>query len=216
MARVKGVQYPSIIAFIYYPSDSPYHNLQWLIDKLQYLGLNAFISPLHYPDETDRKPHYHVVIIRPPRRGFALDSWRGIVTQCQGANNYVLVPDAPVGYCRYLLHLDNPEKQQFKSSVFTVGAIRYEDYSNIERYQIEQSRLGLDKTSLEIKCDELNCIYNFINKNFILSFAELVDIIRAFAPLSLSSVTSYHKAILAYMRSLEYTERKLVYHRNFD
>lgn len=216
MARKSGVQCPSVIAFIYYPTDSPFHNLQWLQDKLRYLGFNAFISPLHSPDDTDYKPHYHVVIIRRPRCGFELDTWRGYVTQLQGANNYVLVPDSPCGYCRYLLHLDNPEKQQFHTSVYTIGAIRYEDYSNYERYQKEQARLGVSRSFDEKRCIELNTLYEFIHFNFILSFAELVDIIRAFAPYSLSLVNYNHKAILAYMRSLEYAERKTVYHRNFD
>lgn len=209
MARKKGVQCPNIVAFIYYPSDNPYHSTQWLLDKIRYLGFNAFVSPLHCPDEENKKPHHHVVIIKRARTGYELDTWRGYVTQLQGANNMVFVPDAPVAYCRYLLHLDNPEKEQFDKNVYTIGLISYADYSNYERYLKERASIGLKEDNQLQRANELNAIYNFIRHNYIVLFSELVDYIRIFAPLTLSIVNKYHSSFISYMRSLEY-ERRLM------
>lgn len=68
------------------------------------------ISPLHAPDEENDGEHWHVVYRHPaPCR---LEVARRF---CKGLfhNDFMLCLHHPRNYQRYLIHLDNPEKEQF-------------------------------------------------------------------------------------------------------
>ena len=102
----------------------------WM-DKLREVGLQAIISPLHDKDvnqgETDpeqKKPHYHVMLL-----------WDGPTTK-SNAENYIkmiggvgCIACATIrGSARYLIHLDNPEKYQYKKEdVIVFGGIEYDE-----------------------------------------------------------------------------------------
>lgn len=74
------------------------------------------ISPLHSPDEEQSKPHYHVIYKHgnPIMYGTALSFLKPIVIDTGiAANGHVEITFHPRGYMRYLIHLDDLDKQQF-------------------------------------------------------------------------------------------------------
>lgn len=113
-------------SFIVYEENMDIDKIRKYINELHYC---AAISPLHSPEpddnETERKPHYHVVIIFPNPRVF--DSVRDEF--CAVAN--IAIPQR-VGdirsITRYLTHMDNPEKQQFTDIPELYGNYRYSKY----------------------------------------------------------------------------------------
>lgn len=74
----------------------------------------AFISPLHdkdiNPTGEPKKPHYHVVIMFDSLK--AKDQAQSIISKINGVGCEVV--QSIRGYARYLCHLDNPEKAQYK------------------------------------------------------------------------------------------------------
>jgi hypothetical protein len=93
-----------------YPDSAP---TDWL-DTLQQAYLECFISPLHdrdvNPDGTQKKPHYHVVLVWDGPTTFAnakkiCDTFGGIIEPRKVGSLR--------GVCRYLVHLDNPDKAQY-------------------------------------------------------------------------------------------------------
>lgn len=83
-------------------------------DKLASLCIPAFISPLHCDDKNPngepKKAHYHIILMFEGKK--SLEQVREVISTfggvgCQGINSIR-------GYARYLCHLDNPEKAQYK------------------------------------------------------------------------------------------------------
>lgn len=94
-------------AFIVYPESAPADWQQQLEDSH---GEYA-ISPLHTPDGEDAKPHHHVLYCHgAPTTPAAA---RRAIPETVPANGCIEPVPAPRGYQRYLIHLDNPDKQQF-------------------------------------------------------------------------------------------------------
>lgn len=108
--------------------------------------IKAFVSPLHdkdvNPDGEVKKPHYHVILafntLKTQVQAQAIFDKIGAV-HCQPVNDLV-------GYCRYLVHMDNPEKYQYDptnvesfcgadySEVIKTAADRYKALSDICDY----------------------------------------------------------------------------------
>lgn len=97
-------------ATVVYPESAP-ENWQELLSDLK---VPAFISPLHdqdiNPGGEKKKPHYHVLIM-----------FEGVKTMEQAEELFKLIGgvgnekvQSIRGYARYLCHLDNPEKAQYK------------------------------------------------------------------------------------------------------
>lgn len=107
-------------AFIVYPESSP---TDW-IDRLRSQGLVGFISPLHTPDEEGRKPHHHVMLRFPSVK--SASQIQDIAETVNGSKVVEPVQDWR-GYARYLLHLDQPNKQQFAdaSGIVSLGGADY-------------------------------------------------------------------------------------------
>jgi len=107
-------------AFIVYPESAP---ADW-IDRLRSQGLVGFISPLHTPDEEGRKPHHHVLL-----QFDSLKSASQIQDISETVNGSRVVEPVQQwrGYARYLLHLDQPNKQQFAdaSGIVSLGGADY-------------------------------------------------------------------------------------------
>lgn len=68
-------------------------------------------SPLHEPDDECAKPHYHVIYKH--SNTVRLEAMKRSIPSGVPANGYVELLAHPRNYQRYLLHLDNPEKQQW-------------------------------------------------------------------------------------------------------
>lgn len=96
-------------ATVVYPESSP-ENWQTILSELK---IPIFVSPLHdkdlNPTGEPKKPHYHVIAYFAGKK--SCEQVREIFSTFGG------VGCEPVsslrGYCRYLCHLDNPEKAQY-------------------------------------------------------------------------------------------------------
>lgn len=97
-------------ATVIYPESAPKDWQEMLVQQL----VPAFISPLHDKDKNptgeDKKPHYHVMIM-----------FDGVKTKEQAQEVFdkiggvgCEIVQSVRGYARYLCHLDNPEKAQYK------------------------------------------------------------------------------------------------------
>ena len=108
--------------FVVYEDSAPEN---WR-DLLGEQHVPMFISPYHCddknPDETPKKPHWHVVLMY---AGVHPESdAQEISNLCSGVKVQV-VKDVD-SMARYLCHLDNPEKAQYKpSDVISLGGVDY-------------------------------------------------------------------------------------------
>lgn len=109
--RKKQVQRTRTYATVVYPESAPE---DWK-DKLAGFVVPCFISPLHdndvNPTGEKKKPHYHVLVNfdGPKSEAQAKEffmSFGGV--GCEIVKSYR-------GYARYLCHLDNPDKAQYKT-----------------------------------------------------------------------------------------------------
>lgn len=96
-------------AFLVYPDSAPEDWKQILKDSH---GSFA-ISPLHEPGDGE-KPHYHVIY----KHGspVTIEALASCIPAAVPANGLVEPVTAPRNYQRYLIHLDDPDKQQFSGS----------------------------------------------------------------------------------------------------
>ena len=97
-------------ATVVYPESAPSNWLDILAEQF----VPAFVSPLHdkdiNPTGEAKKPHYHVIIM-----------FDGVKTREQAENIFSKINGVGCeiiqsirGYARYLCHLDNPDKAQYK------------------------------------------------------------------------------------------------------
>lgn len=97
-------------ATVVYPESAPD---DWQ-DILSAQFIPAFISPLHdqdiNPGGEPKKPHYHVVIMFDSVK--TREQAQAVFTLIGGVGCEVV--QSIRGYSRYLCHLDNPEKAQYK------------------------------------------------------------------------------------------------------
>lgn len=96
-------------AFIVYPESAPEN---WW-DILRSSHGSYARSPLHEPDGECTKPHFHVIYKH--SNTVRLEAMKRVIPAEVPANGYVELVAHPRNYQRYLVHLDNPEKQQWKS-----------------------------------------------------------------------------------------------------
>lgn len=93
--------------FLVYPESAPEN---WFDQLKESMGSYA-ISPLHEPGDGE-KPHYHVIY----RHGnpITLECMERLIPDGVAANGHVQLCNHPRNYARYLIHLDDPDKQQFE------------------------------------------------------------------------------------------------------
>lgn len=171
--------------FIVYQEDN-------LIDSvrrhLNYCSYSAAISPLHSPDEDDKKPHYHVVVTLPSPRELGAISKEFIAI----SSNLRLFPCRNVaGYTRYLTHLDNPEKQQFDVLPEIIGGFSYSKF-------VFRKIADCDYATV------IDSIKSFISDNEIFSFAAYVNFLCYEKNLDLLEwVVSHSYFVNQYINSLK-------------
>lgn len=111
MVVQKGYNFASII----YPESV---KTGW-IDRIRDTHVKCFVSPLHEPEddsELQKKKHYHIMLMFDKQTSLrqASETFEYIsgleVKYCE------ILRSLP-GYARYMLHLDDPDKQQFDSTV---------------------------------------------------------------------------------------------------
>lgn len=123
----------------------------------------AFISPLHdkdlNPTGEPKKPHYHVVLMFDSLK--AKDQAQDIMSKINGVGCEVV--QSIRGYARYLCHLDNPEKAQYKQE--DVRSLCGADYPNV---------IGL----VTDKYKAIGEMIDFCEDNGIYSYSELLKYCR--------------------------------------
>ena len=140
-------------AFEVYPENSPADWLEILKGSL----LPFAVSPLHTPE--DGKPHHHVIY---KHAGPAtLDCVKSTIPEGIAANGYIEPVHAPRNYQRYLIHLDNPEKQQFKASEIVV----------LNGFPLDLSR-DFSKAELD---EHSRRVFAIIREFSITEYADLID-----------------------------------------
>lgn len=143
--------------FLVYPESAP---TDWKEQLKRTRGCYA-ISPLHEPDDEQSKPHYHVIYMH--SNTISMNGVRSAIPESVPANGYIEAVRAPRNYQRYLIHLDDPEKQQFKDGVKAIEVLNCfpldltRDFSKAER--AEQRRK----------------IHELIRDNEILEYSDLLD-----------------------------------------
>ena len=97
--------------FLVYLESAP---SDWL-DRLRATHGMFAVSPLHEPDDEVTKPHHHVIYKH--ENSIRLEYARRILNKTEvPANGYVEPCPRPCGYQRYLIHLDDKDKQQFEGN----------------------------------------------------------------------------------------------------
>lgn len=97
-------------SFILYPDSMPENAIEMLLQE----QFCVAISPLHYADDETFKPHYHVLLSFSGKQNLStIDEEMRKKYGC----TYVQKVKDRNKYTRYLLHLDNPEKQQFEEGI---------------------------------------------------------------------------------------------------
>lgn len=154
--------------YVVYPESAPE---DW-VEQLQQTGLPFCVSPLHNkdknPDESDKKPHYHVII-----------SWGNTTTYKSAralAENLLHCPRPQLlrnctGAYRYHQHKDNPEKHQYTEPSKTYnGWERPLDSTEVTEIKREIYKLVLtdniqEYSELLVVCDGLGPEYFDVASN---------------------------------------------------
>lgn len=93
--------------FLVYPESAP---VDWW-DILKRSHGSYARSPLHEPDDENSKPHFHVIYKH--SNNIRLEAMKRVIPDGIAANGHVELCHHPRNYQRYLVHLDDPEKQQW-------------------------------------------------------------------------------------------------------
>lgn len=113
-------------SFVAYPESLPpnwediinQHHISWFCSPLHDADLNA--------DESEKKPHYHIIF-----NFETLKSYEQVIEITKGELNSTVpqIVKSMRGYIRYFLHLDNPEKTQYKlEDIRCFGGADYSTY----------------------------------------------------------------------------------------
>lgn len=116
-------------ATIVYPESAPKNWREILSD----LHVQALVSPLHNRDEQEgggiKKEHYHVQLYFNGKK--SLDHVMELVSKFGGVGCIKL--ESKSGYARYLTHMDNPEKAQYKATdVRCYGGADYQKWALLD------------------------------------------------------------------------------------
>ena len=148
-------------AFIAYPDSAPSDWLQVL--KLSFVSFA--LSPLHSPDPDgsgdERKKHWHILLDFDSLKSF--DQVKSIVNYANGTNPIIV--NNPSGYYQYMIHFNNPEKEQFKNGFDDIEKFNGFNGDKYEKFSEKQ----LDAIFTDI------C--NIIDDNNITEYSTLVNLI---------------------------------------
>lgn len=149
-----------------------------LVKKLRSTFGDYAVSPLHQPDGEEKQEHYHVVYyhgntvslksVRDMFQRYNTQYFEGLSTVQLIHNNFIVPLHHPRNYQRYLLHLDQPEKQQF-------------EFENEEDLITVVNNFPLDLTRELSKADKMRLqreIEVFIKQYSLLEYFQIVDYLR--------------------------------------
>ena len=118
MTDVKKDKFRYFAFLVYFEDkDGNKTEIEQLSKKLRETWGDFLISPLHQPDDEVDSLHYHVIYKHPGPA--TIEAVRKVIGEF-AYNGFILALHHPRNYQRYLLHLDNPEKEQFPPDSLTV------------------------------------------------------------------------------------------------
>lgn len=158
-------------AFIIYPGDSAPDNYLNIIDSWR---VPCAISPLHDPDEEEKKDHRHVMIYFGQGQKKSYDQVMSFGNQVKSGP--AMRVSSRNGMLRYFIHFDNPEKQHTdredghewtEDDLTLLSGFQIEDafgsfkkdeqyYSYIERIIFDNKCVNIAELVLLLK--ETNCV----------------------------------------------------------
>lgn len=157
-------------------------------ERIIQMHVMALISPMHIgdhnPDGKLKKPHYHVMFIFEGKKSYETQI-KPLFDQIGGVGREEVA--SMRGYARYMLHMDNPEKQPYEQDDITAygGA----DFETIIRLPGDTMKAFRDIT-------------DFITRNDIYGYAELVDALRVHSPeLEEAAVMKLTYPLIKYLKS---------------
>ncbi len=130
--------------FLVYPESAPD---DW-VGLLRRSHCAFALSPLHKPDDEQSKPHHHVVFYS-GHGPITLDAAKAKIPADVPANGYVEPTKSSAGYQRYLIHLDDPEKEQFPEGANAITLLNgfpldlTRELSKSEKAEIRQALLDI-------------------------------------------------------------------------
>lgn len=104
--------------FLVYPESAPD---DWL-EQLKRSHCMYAISPIHKPDAEEAKEHLHVIFCS-GNGPITLSAAKGKIPADVPANGFVEPTASASGYQRYLIHLDDPDKQQFEDGANAITCL---------------------------------------------------------------------------------------------
>lgn len=154
MAKTEKHRY---FLFIVYPESAPD---DWQ-SQLKQTRCPFAISPLHAPDDENAKQHYHLMFYSPGP--ITLENAYRIIPESVPANGHIEWAKSPNGSQRYLIHLDDPEKEQFKEGVKAITVLN--------GFPLDLSR---EFSAAERRAQKLQ-VQEFIRDHEIFEYSDLLD-----------------------------------------
>lgn len=143
--------------FIVYPESAPG---DWL-SLLKETRCPFAVSPMHASDDENVKPHFHVVFYSPGP--ITLENAYSVIPESVPANGRIEWARSPKGSQRYLIHLDDPEKEQFDDGVKAITVLN--------GFPLDLTR---DFSAAERRAQKLQ-VQEFIRDHEIFEYSDLLD-----------------------------------------
>ena len=190
------IVYPQNPAIWEKPLDTPgEEDYAELREKLAEILRETFgqyaISPIHQPDDENKNAHWHVVYKH--SNTCTLKAAQGIIPSVLPLNGYILMLHHPRVYQRYLIHLDNLDKEQFDggtNEILTVNGFPLDLTREFSAPELRQMR------------DE---IHDLIRSNEIYEYADLLDALADAGEVDLLDYACNHTILFStYLSSRRY------------
>lgn len=139
--------------------------IEKLVQMLKEEGGDYLISPVHKPDEQEKKAHRHVMYCH--GNTITFKAAKKIIPDALPANGVVIPVVHPSNRQRYYIHLDDPEKQQFEDGVNALTVVN--------NFPLDLSK-HLSPEQLKIVSHQ---VLAFIREYEITEYSELIDALES-------------------------------------
>ncbi|EAL8904446.1 hypothetical protein D0B03_09040 [Campylobacter upsaliensis] len=176
--------YPESVAQDWEEVLSVKYGFEWVRSPLHDKDINA--------DNTPKKPHYHCLIYFNGKKSY--NQIKTIMSEI-GATAPQIIHNAK-GNVRYMLHLDNPEKAQYK-----ISGLKAFNGFDIEKYLFSEKELN------EKRLNALNDIYDFIEQQGLTEFHQINTYARKNEPYWFELInTNSAYAINLHLKSIRHSK----------
>lgn len=152
--QTRGIQRGRAWTFVLYADDYPFEYYKTYLERLQ---VPCAISPLHHGDSEESLNHYHVLMLfQGNKTAQSLYDDFGADLRKKGDYRLFKKVSSISAVCRYLIHLDNPDKEQFENGKNEITCLNGFD---LEKYfQSESDEIRLYSEMIDFIFDKM-CTY---------------------------------------------------------